>query len=326
MGSIRKRKNKYEAQVRRQGVQSLTKTFTSKKDAAIWVRGIEARIDAGDINVLAPKLTTLRDLLMRYQHEVTPLKKGHAAEARRINRLLKEPISSFSLRDLNGQILAQFRDRRINDGIRAAQYDLIIIRHAIKIARLEWGVFMPNNPVDDIRIPNGIRRRERRLREGEYERLRLAAQSCKNSLIWPLTQFAIATAMRRSEILSLGWDDIDLEAQIATLAQTKNGSKREVPLTKLALEILNGLNHETDYVFPISDNAFRLSWSRLIKRSGIKDLRFHDLRHEAVSRFFEIGLSVPEVGLISGHRDLRMLSSYIHLNSRSVVKRIEALN
>ena len=322
MGSIRKRKNKYEAQVRRQGVQSLTKTFTSKKDAAVWVRGIEARIDAGDINVLAPKLTTLRDLLMRYQNEVTPLKKGHAAEARRINRLLKDPISSFSLRDLNGQILAQFRDRRVNDGIRAAQYDLIIIRHAIKIARLEWGVFMPNNPVDDIRIPNGIRRRDRRLREGEYKRLRLAAQSCKNPLIWPLTQFAIATAMRRSEILSLRWADIDLEAQIATLAQTKNGSKREVPLTILALEILNGLNHETDYVFPISENAFRLSWSRLIRRSGIKDLRFHDLRHEAVSRFFEMGLSVPEVALISGHRDLRMLASYIHLNARRIAKRM----
>ena len=325
MGSIRKRKNKYEAQVRRQGVQSLTKTFTSKKDAAIWVRGIEARIDAGDINVLAPKLTTLRDLLMRYQHDITPLKKGHAAEARRINRLLKEPISSFSLRDLNGQILAQFRDRRINDGIRAAQYDLIIIRHAIKIARLEWCVFMPNNPVDDIRIPNGIRRRERRLREHEYERLELAAQSCKNPLIWPLTQFAIATAMRRSEMLSLRWDDIDLEGQIATLAQTKNGSKREVPLTKLALEVLRGLSKETDYVFTISENAFRSSWSRLIKRSGIKDLRFHDLRHEAVSRFFEMGLSVPEVALISGHRDLRMLASYIHLNSRSVVKKIETL-
>ena len=61
MGSIRKRKNRYEAQVRRQGVQSLTKTFTSKKDAAIWVRGIEARIDAGDLNLLAPKLTTLGD-------------------------------------------------------------------------------------------------------------------------------------------------------------------------------------------------------------------------------------------------------------------------
>mgnify|MGYP001223700370 FL=1 len=326
MGSIRKRKNKYEAQIRRQGVQSLTKTFTSKKDAAIWVRGIEARIDAGDINVLAPKLTTLRDLLMRYQNEVTPLKKGHAAEARRINRLLKDPISSFSLSDLSGLILAQFRDRRINDGIRAAQYDLIIIRHAIKIARLEWGVFMPNNPVDDIRIPNGIRRRERRLREHEYERLELAAQSCKNPLIWPLTQFAIATAMRRSEILSLRWDDIDLEEQIASLAHTKNGSRREVPLTKFALEILNSLDQETDHVFPISENAFRLSWSRLIRRSGIKDLRFHDLRHEAVSRFFEMGLSVPDVALISGHRDLRMLSSYIHLNSRSVVKRIEALN
>ena len=325
MGSIRKRKNKYEAQIRRQGVQSLTKTFTSKKDAAIWVRGIEARIDAGDINVLAPKLTTLRDLLMRYQNEVTPLKKGHAAEARRINRLLHDPISSFSLRDLNGVILAQFRDRRINDGVRAAQYDLIIIRHAIKIARLEWGVPMPNNPVEDIRIPNGIRRRERRLREHEFERLELAARSCKNPLIWPLTQFAIAAAMRRSEMLSLRWDDIDLEGQIATLAQTKNGSKREVPLTKLALEVLRGLSKETDYVFTISENAFRSSLSRLIKRSGIKDLRFHDLRHEAVSRFFEMGLSVPEVALISGHRDLRMLASYIHLNSRSVVKKIGTL-
>lgn len=322
MGSIRKRKNKYEAQVRRQGVQSLTKTFTSKKDAAIWVRGIEARIDAGDINVLAPKLTTLRDLLIQYQNEVTPLKKGHAAEARRINRLLKDPISLFSLRDLNGVILAQFRDRRINDGVRAAQYDLIIIRHAIKIARLEWGVPMPNNPVDDIRIPNGIRRRERRLREHEYDRLELAAQSCKNPLIWPLTQFAFATAMRRSEILSLRWDDIDFEEQIAYLAQTKNGSRREVPLTKFALEILNGLDQEADYVFPMSENAFRLSWSRLIKRSGIKDLRFHDLRHEAVSRFFEMGLSVPDVALISGHRDLRMLASYIHLNARQIAKRM----
>ena len=326
MGSIRKRKNRYEAQVRRQGVQSLTKTFTSKKDAAIWVRGIEARIDAGDLNLLAPKLTTLGDLLTRYQNEITPLKKGHAAEARRINRLLHDPISSFSLRDLNGVILAQFRDRRINDGVRAAQYDLIIIRHAIKIARLEWGVSMPNNAVDDIRIPNGVRRRERRLREHEYERLELAAQSCKNLLIWPVTQFAIATAMRRSEILSLRWYDIDLDAQIATLAHTKNGSKREVPLTKFALEILKGLDQETDHVFPISENAFRLSWSRLIKRSGINDLRFHDLRHEAVSRFFEMGLSVPEVALISGHRDLRMLASYIHLNSRSVVKKIEALS
>ena len=61
MGSIRKRKNRYEAQIRRRGLQPLTKTFTSKKDATIWVRGIEARIDAGDLNLLAPKLTTLGD-------------------------------------------------------------------------------------------------------------------------------------------------------------------------------------------------------------------------------------------------------------------------
>ena len=61
MGSIRKRKNRYEAQIRSRGLRPLTKTCTSKKDATIWVRGIEARIDAGDLNLLAPKLTTLGD-------------------------------------------------------------------------------------------------------------------------------------------------------------------------------------------------------------------------------------------------------------------------
>ena len=114
-----------------------------------------------------------------------------------------------------------------------------------------------------------------------------AVMLLRDSCLYDLDPVAIATAMRRSEILSLRWDDIDLEEQIATLDHTKNGSKREVPLTKFALETLQGLSQETDYVFPMSENAFRLSWSRLLKRSGITDLRFHDLRHEAISTFFE---------------------------------------
>lgn len=314
MGTIRKRNGKFQAQIRRDGVPPLSKTFTMKKDAVVWVRGIEARIDAGEVNVAAPKAISLADLIKRYSQEITPQKKGRDTEQRRLSRLLRDSIAITPLSKLTSAKLAEFRDRRINDGVRAAQYDLILIKHCIKIARLDWGVSMPNNPVDNIRIPNGIKRRERRLLEGEYEALREAAQHCKNLLIWPMIDFAIETAMRRSEILALRWENIDRKFTIATLPDTKNGSKREVPLTGKAKQVLKSLSIQGDHVFPTSDFAVRHAWDRLVKRAGIENLRFHDLRHEAVSRFFEMGLSVPEVASISGHKDYRMLASYTHIN------------
>ena len=319
MGNIRKRHGKFQAQVRREGVTPVYKTFTNKKDAVVWVRGIESRIDAGETNVAAPKATSLADLITRYSQEITPHKKGREPEQRRLHRLLRDPIAQVPLGKLTSTTLARFRDRRIKDGLRAAQYDLILIRHALKIARLEWGIPLPSNPVDDIRIPNGIRIRERRLIEGEYDKLQEAALRCKNPFIWPAVQFALETAVRRSELLSLRWADTDLDRKIATLPDTKNGTKREVPLTNTAREIIQKLPMRFDRLFETTDYSIRHGWDRLVKRAEIEDLRFHDLRHEAVSRLFEAGLSVPEVALISGHKDYRMLARYTHLKADALV-------
>jgi len=322
MGSIRKRNGKFQAQVRREGIKPISKTFHTKKDAEVWVRGIEARIDAGEVNVAMPKLLTLRDLLVRYADEITPQKKGKQQEFRRISRLLKDKISDTKLSKLSSATIAEFRDRRMKDGVRAAQIDLILIRHAIKIARLEWGVQLPTNPVEGVRIPNGVVRRTRRLESGEYEALSRAATRCTNPYIWPCIEIAVETGMRRSEILSLQWDNVDLETRIALLLDTKNGSKRHVPLTAKAVEVLRSLAQEQKHVFPISDYSVRHGWDRLVKRACITGLRFHDLRHEAVSRFFELGLSVPEVAAISGHKDFRMLSSYTHISAESILHKL----
>ena len=319
MGSIRKRNGKFQAQVRREGVQPISKTFYTKKDAEVWVRSIEARIDVGEVNVAMPKLLALRDLLVRYAEEITPHKKGKQQELRRISRLLKDRISDTKLSKLSSATIAEFRDRRMKDGVRAAQIDLILIRHAIKIARLEWGVELPANPVEGVRIPNGVVLRTKRLESGEYEALARAAAGCTNPYIWPCIEIAIETGMRRSEILSLKWDNVDLEMRIALLPDTKNGSRREVPLTIKAVEVLTGLECTSERVFPITDYSIRHGWDRLVKRAGIKGLRFHDLRHEAVSRFFELGLSVPEVAAISGHKDFRILSSYTHISAAKVL-------
>ena len=72
----------------------------------------------------------------------------------------------------------------------------------------------------------------------------------------------------------------------------------------------------------MSANAVRLAWERLKNKANIKDLHFHDLRHEAISRFFEKGLSIPEVALISGHKDVRMLFRYTHLKAEDVLNKL----
>ena len=322
MGSIRQRNNKFQAQVRREGVSPVSKTFSKKKDAIVWVRGLEARIDAGETHVVAPKAVTLGDLLKRYSEEITPLKKGRDPELRRLKRLLRDTISSTPLSKLNGPRLVTFRDRRMGDGIRAAQYDLVLIRHCLNIARKEWGVSLPSNPVNEIRVPNGIRHRERRLEEGEYEKLKVAAESCRNLLLWPIIEFALATAMRRSEILSLEWSNIDLGNGIATLPNTKNGKQRRVPLSISACNTLEQIPYESERLFTTTEYAIRQGWDRLVRRAGIKNLKFHDLRHEAISQFFESGLNLPEVSLISGHKDPRMLFRYTHPRLTHVLSKL----
>src|SRR5690606_38199310 len=124
-------------------------------------------------------------------------------------------------------------------------------------------------------------------------------------------RLAIETGMRRGEILALRWRNVSLAKAFVTVVESKNGYSRTVPLNLYALRILQEMRGITgpekdNLVFPITPMSLRLAWNRLLRRAGIDDLHFHDLRHEAISRFFELGLTVPEVASISGHRDMRM--------------------
>ena len=100
-----------------------------------------------------------------------------------------------------------------------------------------------------------------------------------------------------------------------------------IPLSSRALTTLLGTpGGFSERVYEVSPTAFRLAWDRLRKRVGIQNLHFHDLRHEAISRFFEMGLSIPEVALISGHRDPRMLFRYTHLRAEDVAEKLNISN
>jgi len=129
--------------------------------------------------------------------------------------------------------------------------------------------------------------------------------------------------MRRGEILGLERQHLNLNNRTVYLPITKNGDSRTVPLSTRTIGLLYQLPvHISGKVFPLSETALRGLWRRTCRRAGIEDLHFHDLRHEATSRFFEKGLNVMEVGAITGHKDLRMLQRYTHLRAENLAMKL----
>ena len=316
MASFRKRNGLWQVQVRSIHSGATSKSFHRKSDAKRWATQQEALMQSGQWAKNMPGDYSLKEMMERYLAEVTPTKRGKDAETRRLKRLLSEkPLMSLRLDKAEPHLFVAFRDRRIKDGVRACQYDLVLLRHAWNLARIEWGWPLGDNPLTLIRMPKNNPPRERRLKPGEYEKLKEAAKTSRSWYLWPIIVIAIETGMRRSEILGLRWEHIDEQNKSVFLPMTKNGSSRRVPLSDKAFEILLSVKTNKDTPFPITDVAFRQAWDRLRHRANITDLTFHDLRHEAISRLFESGLKIHEVMAISGHKTASQLFRYIQPES-----------
>ena len=224
--TLYKRNGKWQAIVRHKNIGTTSRSFHTKQAAIKWVISVEEQIEAATFGALRPTHITLGELLKRYSNEVTPAKRAATTELRRLQRLIRDSLSSLRVSQLTSQAIAAFRDRRLLDGRRTCHYDLILIRHCLKIAMNEWGLMLSSNPVDKVKMPPSPPARNRRLESGEFERLKEAAKQTKNPHIWPIIVFAIETGMRRGEILGLQWEHVDLDRRIDYLPLNKNGSSR----------------------------------------------------------------------------------------------------
>jgi integrase len=266
---------------------------------------------------------TLGQLVERYRDTVSVKKRGYDVERIVLNAFLRHRICRKPLSEIGASDFASYRDERLMD-IKASTFrrELAPLHNMFEIAKDEWGLPLRENPLRKVRVTAGQQRRERRLKSGELDELIVAAGGCCNPLILPIILLAVETGMRRSEILSLRWECIDQQARWLLIPHAKNGFPRILPLTDATNETIATVPKRGDRVFPISSNAFRLAWDRARRRAGIVELHFHDLRHEAISRFFERGLTVPEVALLSGHRDARMLFRYTHAAREEIIKKL----
>lgn len=323
---------KWNVRIRRQGYPLVTKTFTTQKDAQRWARTTESEMDRGVfLSRDTAEATTLGQALTRYLFEVTPDKKGAGPESRRISRWLKHPLSKRSLASLKPMDFVIYRDERLSSGLspNTVRHELGIISHLFGIAHKEWG-FAVSPIIESIRMPKPGKARSRRLVGDEYERLLKACTESSNHFLAPLFVLAIETGMRLSEMLGMKYGDIDKQARTVILHDTKNGERRVVPLTTKAMHTIQELprsikSDRVFYVWGQRSDAVKGSWNRALKRAGIEDLHFHDLRHEAISRLFELGLNPFEVAAVSGHKSMQMLKRYTHLRPADLLLKMEGL-
>jgi integrase len=346
----------WKAVIRKQGWPTTAKTFRTKRDAEDWSRRTEDEMVRG---VFIQRGTAERlnfdDALDRYLREVTPTKKSATQRAEQLkSKPLREFFGGYALAAINVDLVARYRDQRLatksqrtRAGAMVAEplrpstvrLELALLGHLFTTAIKEWRIGLVINPVHAIRKPAAGEGRDRRLDADEEQRIFAAVDAYSNPMLGWIVRLALETGMRSGEITGLRLRQVDVDRRIVRLVGTKNDTSRTVPLTKaaqslFAVAINNPLRPKgCDLVFfgePGRDGKrrpynFNKAWIDIKNELGIEDLRFHDLRHEAVSRLVEAGLSDQEVSAVSGHKSMQMLKRYTHLRAEDLVKRLDSL-
>ncbi len=340
----------WKAVIRRKGWPTTAKTFRTKRDAEDWSRRTEDEMIRGVYVRRSPsEKMLLQEALERYLREITPTKRPSTQRAEKMRaKPLKAQLGKYSLISLTPDVIATYRDDRLEEGksVSTVRLELALLGHLYTTAIKEWGLGLVYNPVSNIRRPKPGEGRNRRLSWSEAKRMLQACDAHSNPMLGWAVRIALYTAMRKGEILSLRLDQVNLQRRIVRLDETmndidsektKNSSSRTVPLSKRAVRVFREAvgnpvrPKETDLVFygePGRDGIRRpykinKVWSQARERAGITNLRFHDLRHEAVSRLVEKGLSDQEVAAISGHKSMQMLRRYTHLRAEDLVAKLD---
>jgi integrase len=328
LASFKQRNQRWVAQVKIAG-RFKSATFNIKQEAQIWAAQQELAAIRGDSHGLETSNACFADVLKKYKAIITATKRGAENEAIIINRLLREAWVDIAVSSLSLELLSCFRDQRLSSVKSSTfKHEWAIVKAAANAAE-SLGFHVPVKLFKSLILPKIFYREIERLLPSDEQKLLKEAQkiSGQNIYILPLIKLALATGMRRGEILSIHWKNInfnDIFIEVKAI-NTKSGYGRYIPLNSdiaLILEDLRLLAPPNERVFPISTNSLRTSFEKLRRLAGMPQLRFHDLRHESISRFHEMGLTLPEIQSISGHRELSMLQRYSHANQMHLRKKL----
>ena len=327
MASIQKRNSSYRVRITRQGKSTLCATFYNRLEAVQWARQIEAELRLGihEDKAQSPKspIMPFREAVEKYIPSHSIYKGNHKTEAG-ILRILATRWEDRNLSVIGKQDILLMKEELLAKGRAASTVNhyLNALSQLYQIAINEWGLKV-TNPITGIKRMSEPQGRMKRLSIEAETTLLACCHELNLGYLADIIVVAIETGMRCGEILSMRWEDVDFINRKVLLRDTKNGDSRQVPLSsrvKIICEQLSSRDTD-DLVFPYCRWAIRRHYTRVVKQSakahkGVQnpftDLRFHDLRHEALSRLSDKGLNVMEIAHISGHRTLAMLRRYTH--------------
>jgi len=349
MASIERRTSKegtnsYRVKVRLKGYPVQTASFERLTDARKWSQHTEAAIREGrHFKTSEAKRHTLAELIDRYIRDILPQNHKKARDCLLHLVWWKDAIGSHTLADVTPALIAECRDKlagaiTVRGKLRAPATVLrymAALSHAFTIAVKEWG-WIDDTPMRKVNKPSLPRGRVRFLSGDERIRLLKSCKESSNSYLYPVVVLALSTGMRKSEIMGLTWENVDLNRGRAILHETKNNERRGVAITSHALELLKGLNKvrriDSNFLFPSKGNRSRKSldlrtpWETTLKNADIQDFRFHDLRHSAASYLAMNGASLAEIAEVLGHKTLQMVKRYAHFSEGHTARVVESMN
>lgn len=324
MATITKRENgKWQAKCRKRGYKTISKTFSRKYDAEKWSKKVELEMEQGIFeSTSSAERTLMSSLIDKFWEEVASNYKSASNTKYKLD-FLSKVLGEIRLIGMSVDVAREYEEYRLEtvsgDTVRK---EMSLVKRMIDYAMTEWNIHLPKgNPFNSVSLPSKGKARDRRLRAGEFELIK--KEACDyGGYIWVIFEFAIETAMRRGEIISLTWENVNFDKRTAYLPGTKNGESRTVPLSSRSIELLRQVECSGDKLFPVNGDSIGKAFRGVTDRIGIEDLRFHDLRHEATSRLFEKGLQLMEVASITGHKDLAMLKRYTHLDAGNLALKL----
>ncbi len=320
MGDIKKRNNKFQARVRKGPFKNngLTKTFISRVEAKKWIRDVESKLDKSDFipkqNINYP---TLKGLMNQYLSKVSKHKASYQTDVANFKTfsLLFEDLN-IPINKLTARMFARFRDRYMEEH-KASTYQRLMssIKHMWKVARTEWE-YPLENILERVRTPKRDNPRDRRLSIPEYNKILYGNHT--DYEFRNLILLVLATGLRLGEISGIRREHID--GNTLLIPRRKNGDTNvKVPLSDNAQSVLKNM----ELPIKLKKRGIQIKWSRLMKKYEIEDLHFHDLRHEAISKYLENGVSIQDVQVLSGHRDIRVLMRvYANLRPNQVASKL----
>lgn len=245
-------------------------------------------------------------------------------------RQLIEVFGNLEVKDLNTRLIEQWQSKRLKHSKPSTvNRVLATLKHMVNKG-VQWQM-ATETTLTQVRNVKLLEENNKRLRFLSVEECQRLIDCCHIHLK-PIVIVALDTGMRRGEIFNLKWKQVDLNHGFILIDTSKNGERREIPIDGTLDKLFNSIPHslESVYVFTGKDgNSYKSierSFSTVLRRAGILDFRFHDLRHTFASHLVMNSVDLPTVKELLGHKTLNMTLRYSHLAPEHKARAAEILD